>query len=406
MRRALAIFASLRNPIFAQLYAAQTASLLGDALTWIALALLAFELAGQQAAIVLGIALTLRVTAFVILSPLAGALADRLSRKAIMVIANLGRIGVLSLLPLVSEAWQVYLLMFLLNSFTAFFTPTFQATIPLVTGQRDYPRAIALSGATFELLGVLGPGIAGALAVVMGGRSLFWLNAGALLLSTILILALRADLKVARQGQSTTWADVTEGTSRLWRDPPLRYALLLDLVASVAGAWVLVNTVVHVKGNLALGELQFGWVMAAFGVGATLAALAVGALDRRLPRTTFIFIGALAATLAVLPANLASFAPLLVLWFIAGAGQNWVNLPVQTLIADRTPEAAQGRVYGAHFAWSHLWWAGAYPLAGWLGSALPATSFWYGGLVGLVLLVIIQLIFAPARTARGASASD
>jgi NRE family putative nickel resistance protein-like MFS transporter len=407
MSGALAVFASLKNPVFARLYAAQTASLLGDALIWVALALLAFELAGLQAALVLGVALTLRVTAFVVFSPLAGALADRLSRKTIMVTANLARVGVLSLLPLVTETWQVYVLMFALNTFTAFFTPTFQATIPLVTGKRDYPQAIALSGATFEMLGVLGPGIAGALAVVMGGRSLFWLSAAALLASAVLILTVRAKLKVARNGPAvTTWSDVKEGTSRLWRDGPIRYGLLLELVASVAGAWVLVNTVVHVKGNLALGDLHFGWVMAVFGLGATIAALAVGALDRRWPRTTFIFFGALVTSLAILPANLANFAPLLALWFVAGAGQNWVNLPVQTLIADRIPEAVQGRVYGAHFAWSHLWWAGAYPLAGWLGSALPTTSFWYGGVIGLALLAVIQLVFAPRRAASGARAGE
>lgn len=79
--RALAVFRSLRNPVFAQLYAAQTVSLLGDALTWIALALLAFELAGEGAGVVLGTALTLRVMAFVLFSPLGGALADRFNRK-------------------------------------------------------------------------------------------------------------------------------------------------------------------------------------------------------------------------------------------------------------------------------------------------------------------------------------
>ena len=76
----------------------------------------------------------------------------------------------------------------------------------------------------------------------------------------------------------------------------------------------------------------------------------------------------------------------MVLWLLAGAGQTLVNVPTQTLIADRTPAHAQGRVYGAHFAWSHLWWAGAYPRAGWLGSANPEGSFLYGGVIALVLL--------------------
>ncbi|MEO0967365.1 MAG: MFS transporter, partial [Cyanobacteria bacterium J06639_18] len=81
----LHFFDSLKNPIFARLYAAQTANLLADALTWVGLALLAFELAGDNSAVVLALALTLRITAFVLLSPLAGALADRVDRKSILV---------------------------------------------------------------------------------------------------------------------------------------------------------------------------------------------------------------------------------------------------------------------------------------------------------------------------------
>lgn len=406
MTSALAPFRSLRNRHFAQLYAAQTVSLLGDALTWVGLALLAFELAGENAAAILGAALTMRVLAFVLLSPLAGALADRMNRKAIMVAADLARVMIIALVPFVSEVWQVYVLIFLLNSFTAFFTPTFQATIPLVTGKDEYPQAIALSGATYEILGVLGPGIAGAVAALLGWQSIFWLDAATFLVSGLLILTLGRRLSVADADalpedaavERTTFQDVQEGTLRLWRDPPLRYALVLELVASVAGAWVLVNTVVQVKGNLGYGDVQYGWVMAAFGIGATLAALAVGALEKRFARTTFVLLGALVTSLAVLPANLVALAPLMPLWFVAGAGQNWVNLPTQTLIADRTPEAAQGRVYGAHFAWSHLWWAGAYPLAGGLGSAYPERSFLYGGLVALGLLAAAYLLLAPRRS--------
>jgi len=141
---ALAVFRSLRNPVFAQLYSAQAISLLGDALSWVALALLAFELAGEGAGVVLGAALTLRVTAFVLFSPLGGALADRINRKTVMVVADLARVVIIGLMPLVTEVWQVYILMFLLNVSTSFFTPAFQASIPQVTGKDEYPKAIAI----------------------------------------------------------------------------------------------------------------------------------------------------------------------------------------------------------------------------------------------------------------------
>jgi MFS transporter, NRE family, putaive nickel resistance protein len=393
------LFQPLRNPRFAQLYAAQTVSLLGDALTWVAFALLAFELAGERSGVILGTALTLRVTAFVLLSPLAGALADRINRKFLMVAADVARVVVLFLLPFVTEVWQVYVLMFLLNSFTAFFTPTFQASIPLVTGKDEYPRAISLSGATNEFFGMLGPAIAGAIAALIGGRSLFWLDGFTFLLSALLILTLSTSLQAKGEKADSSFSlqDVTEGSKRLWQDAPMRYALLLELVAAISGAWILVNTVGFVKGQLNLGDVQYGWVMAAFGIGATLAALATGIFERRLTRTTFVLIGAAITSLAILPTNLLTLVPLMVLWFVAGAGQNWVNLPTQTLIADRTSEAFQGRVYGAHFAWSHLWWAFAYPLAGYLGSSYPERSFLYGGLIALALLVITFVSFAPRK---------
>lgn len=394
---AFAPFRSLRNPVFARLYLSQTTSLLGDALTWVGLALLAFELAGENSSVILSAALTLRVLAFVILSPIAGALADRVDRKLILVSSDLGRMVVIGLMPFVTQAWQIYGLMFALNALTAFFTPTYQATIPLVTGKDDYGQAIALSGATFELLGVLGPGLAGGVAALIGARSIFFLDAATFLVSAALILTLPKSLNAPRDpsensSATTTWRDVRDGTARLWGDGLLRYALLLELVASVAGALVLVGTVGLVRGNLGLGNVEYGAVMAAFGIGATLAALASGALEGRVPRPRFLLIGAFVTTLAVIPANLVGFAPLLILWLVAGAGQNWVNLPTQALIADRTPPEAQGRVYGAHFAWSHLWWALAYPLAGWLGSSFDTRDFLYGGLIGLGLLITVQLL--------------
>ncbi|OKH42056.1 MFS transporter [Nostoc calcicola FACHB-389] len=396
----LTFLGSLRNPVFARLYTAQTTSLLGDALTWVGLALLAFELAGKNAAVVLSVALTLRVTAFVLLSPLAGAIADRLDRKKIMVVTHIFRMLIVGMLPFVTQIWQVYVLIFALNVFNAFFTPTYQATIPLVTGENDYAGAIALSAATFQLLGVLGPGIAGSVAAFIGARQVFFLDALSFAIAAVLIFTLPGQIVVAQNQQYSrttrrTWGDIKDGTTRLLTDTPIRYALFMQLVASIAGAQILVNTVGYVQGTLKLGEVQYGWVMAAFGIGATLCAVIFGTFNRSLPRTTFVLIGATLITLALLPANYANLAPLMLLWLVAGAGQSLVNLPTQTLIADRIPAGVQGRVYGAHFAWSHLWWAISYPIAGWLGSNFAEREFLYGSLVGLMLLVVVQITLSP-----------
>ena len=387
-------FGALRNSRFARLYAAQTISQIGDAFTWVALALLAYELAGANAAVVLGVALTLRVSAFVLLSPLAGVLADRMERKTILLSTHFGRAVIIGLMPLVTEVWQVYALMFAVNALTAFFTPTNQATVPLVVGREDAGKAFALSSATTELLGIVGPGFAGVLAALLGGRTLFYFDAATFAVAGLLVLTLPS-LRAAQRGgvQASRWRDIRDGTARLWRDPPIRFALLMELIAAIAGALILVVTVVRVKDGLSLGDAEYGWVMALYGLGATVASLAVGAAGKRVPRTVFILLGAVLTSVAILPGDMVTLAPLMALWLVAGVGQNWVNLPTETLLAERTEESAQGRVYGAHYAWSHLWWAFAYPLASLLSTQFAEHTFLYGGLIALAGLLVATWSF-------------
>lgn len=400
MKSAPRLFQGLRNPLFARLYAAQTVNLIGDALTWVGLALLAFELAGQNSGIVLSSALTLRVTAFVLLSPLAGSIADRVDRKRIMVITHLTRMLIVACLPFVNQIWQIYAIVLGLNIFNAFFTPTYKATIPLVTEGDEYPQAIALSSTTYQLLSVIGPGIAGAVAAFVGARQVFFLDAVTFLIAAVLIVTLPGQIRVvqtqtAARTVQRTLRDIRLGTTVLFVDPPIRYALLMQLVASVAGAQILVNTVGHVSGVMGLGKAEYGWVMSAFGVGAVVASVSLGNAGRRWQRLTFAGIGAALITLALLPANQVGLVGLLLLWSIAGAGQSMVDLSIQTLIADRIPIEVQGRVYGAHFAWSHLWWAFSYPLAGWIGSRFIDSNFWLSSLIGLALLLVVQLGCKP-----------
>jgi MFS transporter, NRE family, putaive nickel resistance protein len=399
------LFTSLSNPIFRRLYAAQTINLFGDALTWLGLALLAFELAGKSAPVVLAGALTLRVTAFVFLSPVAGVIADRFDRQPILIVTHLGRMLLVCLLPFVREIWQIYALVLGLNIFNAFFTPTYQATIPLVTGKADYPQAIALSSTTYQILGVFGPGIAGILALFIGARELFFWDGISFLLAAILIGTLPGNLQVnpnpsGDKSAGRIWTDIQAGTTRLWTDAPIRYGLVMQLVASIAGAQILVNTVGYVQGTLHQTAVEYGWVMMGFGLGATGGTVVLGTYPQYRSKVTTLLGSGLLVVTALLPANYVGLAPLILLWSIAGFGQSLINLSMQTLIADRTPADIQGCVYGAHFAWSHFWWAGAYPVAGWLGSALPQQTFLVGGLMGLALLSIVQLALTPDKFAH------
>jgi NRE family putative nickel resistance protein-like MFS transporter len=360
------------------------------------LALLAFEIGGEKgSAKLLSIALLLRVSIFVLVSPYAGVLADRLPRKSILVVTHLFRMVIVGLFPLVTREWEIYLLVGGLNFFNAFFTPTYKAIIPqIINDKKMYGQAISLSSATYQLLGVLGPGIAGILAVWMGVRQIFLVDSVTFLIAAVLIFFLPGSLKVntgSSRENSRTLQSIKSGTYLLFHSKPVRYGLLMQLVVSLAGAQVLVNTVGYVRGSLNLAEQQYGWVMAALAIGATAGALLVGYIQQKIGLTRLVAVGAVIVTLAVLPGNWIGLTLLMICWALAGTGQSLVNIPTETLIAREISKDDQGKVYGAHFAWSHLWWVFAYPLAGWLGESFSSFNFLISSLIAAVLFIIIHL---------------
>ncbi|WP_170311732.1 MFS transporter [Pedobacter nototheniae] len=391
-------FQALRDKAFATLYFAQTISLLGDAFTWVGLALLSYQFGKENSAVILASALTLRVIAFIIFSPFAGVLADRVDRKKILYITHFIRMGIICCLPFVNAEWQIYVLVFLLNVFNAFFTPTYKSIIPQVVDQKNYRQAIGLSTSTFQLLGVLGPGLAGIIAVWFGARDIFFVDAASFILAGILILMLPAQqisrpVRLISKKPLSAWADVVKGAKLLFGNKLIRFALAIEFISAIAGAQILVNTVGHIKSGLLLGDKQYGWAMAAFGIGATIAAFVAGNLDKSKSRRASLIVGVLLLGLAIAGANYVSYAVLLVLWLFAGLGQSLAEMPSETLIGGNIASDEQGKVFGSHFAFSHLWWAIAYPIAGFTGSHFPGNDFFYGGLISLGILVI-ALLFA------------
>jgi NRE family putative nickel resistance protein-like MFS transporter len=132
-----------RNRSFLLLFGAQGISLLGSGATTIGLALFARQLVGSASATaVVGNALTLRIVAFLLFSQLAGVLADRVSRKALLIASDVIRAGLLLLVPFATSAGHVYLLIFAINAVTAFFTPTYEASVPAIAGEAHIVQAL------------------------------------------------------------------------------------------------------------------------------------------------------------------------------------------------------------------------------------------------------------------------
>jgi MFS transporter, NRE family, putaive nickel resistance protein len=381
------------NRDFRRLFAAQATSLIGSGVTRVALAAFAYQLTGRNATAVVGTALALRILAFVLVSPVAGVLADRIDRKRMLVAADVLRVVLMGAFPFITAVWQIYVLIFAINAVTAFFTPTFEASIPELVGSRLYTRAVALSRVATDLEGIAGPMIAGLLIALVGVRWTFWFDAATYVVSALLVWRARVP-RAPRPSTPFPWGDfttqVTHGTRLLLREPALRQALLLHMAEAAAGAAAIVATVVYVRDVLGRGETSFAMAMVALGVGSSVAAVLVtrraervrGHLEyHRWARRTLLLGGALLAA-ALLPGVLRpSFALLLALWGLNGAGQALVAVPSVGLLAEHTAPEERGRAYAAHFALTHLFWLVTYPAVGFLARAVgvPLTFTLAGG---------------------------
>jgi NRE family putative nickel resistance protein-like MFS transporter len=121
------------------------------------------------------------------------------------------------------------------------------------------------------------------------------------------------------------------------------------------GAFILVNTITLVKSGLNLTNRDYGLIMAAFGIGATIAAFVSGAVDKTKTRRTSLILRVLTLGLATSLANYFNYSFLIIFWIIAGLGQTLAEIPSESLIGESIPNEEKGNVYGSHFAFLHLW---------------------------------------------------
>ena len=374
-----------RNRDFRLLFSAQIISLLGSGVTTVALALFAYELVGgASATAVIGNALMLRILAFLLFSQPAGVIADRFSRKRILIAADLLRFGLLALFPFVTAVSEIYLMIFAINAVTAFFGPTFDASIPEIVGEDQYVKAVSWSRVANDVEAVAAPALAALLVAFLGVRWVFWFDALTYLVSALLVFfatVAYVPKPQARLSLKSFTAELTTGARILLREPSLRQALTLSVAEATAGAAAIVATISYVRDILGRGETTFAFTMAILGFGSSITAVILGRATGRYEKgarnkavlhgrrhtwsARALITGGIVLSVVLLPDFLRP--PLFIfaiLWMLNGVGQALIAIPSATLLAEHTVEEERGRAYAAHFALTHFFWLLSYPAIG------------------------------------------
>ncbi|MFI2477638.1 MFS transporter [Nocardia xishanensis] len=387
----------LGHPQFRRLFTAQAVALVGTGLLTVALGLLAYDIAGSDAGAVLGTALAIKMVAYVAVAPVISALTDRMPRRALLVSADVIRMAIAFTLPFVTHVWQIYVLIFIMQSASATFTPAFQAVIPSVlVDEEDYTRGLSLSRLAYDLESLLSPVLAAALLTLISYNSLFLGTAAGFIVSATMVVGTRLPRPVAADRSIPLVQRITRGARIMLSRPVLRALLAMNLAVATATALVVVNTVVYVRDLLDGPASAVALALGCYGGGSMVVALSIPRLlatvpDRRLMLTgcALLPVGLLAAAsiagLKPLPGP--GWALLTVAWITLGTGTSLINTPAARLLRSQSDTDTRTAVFTAQFSLSHACFLLAYPIAGWVGAGV-------GQFAAVITLAIVATLAA------------
>ncbi len=220
---------------------------------------------------------------------LLGPLVDRLSRKRLLVGADLIRVATFVLLALAARPGQIVALAFVAGVASGFARPAVQAGLPNLVAEETLPRANSLFRTAEQLTITIGTLLGGVVTAVRGPDLAYWLNAVSFLISAgLLLLIPGALLQRGRTVSRGHWRDLAEGFEAVRRSRSLRTVLVAWALVEIGVALVNVSEVILAKVSFNAGDFGFGLMWTASGVGAVLGAFFASSwLERRSMRAVY-----------------------------------------------------------------------------------------------------------------------
>lgn len=283
----------------------------------------------------------------------AGIVVDRFSKKQMLIGCNVIRAVLIVALPFLPKTFVILLaITFLVSTITQFFAPAEAAAIPLAVGREGLMSANALFASSTMggiIVGMtIGEPVFTWIKHSYGAASQEFFLGGLYLISAALIYAMR--IKETHVGSNAKnihpWQDFKEGLRYLKHNHLVSNAMVqLTILYSVFAA--LQVLAIALSGKIGLKETQFGFLLAAAGVGMVFGAAFLGHWGDRMHHKPLPLIGFL-----MMGFVLAMFAFARVLWVgfalsaLFGFGASLINGPMQALIQEKTPESMRGKVFG------------------------------------------------------------
>ncbi|MFI5891116.1 MFS transporter [Actinoplanes sp. NPDC051513] len=391
---------------FTRWYASRSISVAGTAASAVALPLLVYRTSASPTltAAVVG----LEALPYLLFGLFAGAAADRLNRRRMMVGADLACALMLASVPVadllgVLTVWHVLAVAAGVGCGFCWFDSAAWGAFFRIVGKSGVTRANSIVWTTEVILGIAAPAAAGLLAAAAGPTTVLAVDASTYLVSAALLAGLRTDLATAAPGnRRRLWAEIAEGWRFLWGMPVVRTLVLAGFGLNLAVGGVLGLLVVHADRALGIdpADRRTGLLYAAGAVGSLIAALALPRAARRFGQGA-VSIGSFAVFVLAIAwlAGTATFIGALAAWTVWSVARLAVNANGITVRQLLIPDELQGRVNttGRMVAW------GGTPFGALLGGMAAGA---YGVRVAYLLLAVpaaiglVALLASPVRGLR------
>lgn len=339
-----------RSPGYRPLWLAQLVSNFGDTLNYIALVVLMYQLTGSGAAVALLVAV--EIAPVLVIGPFAGVVIDRLSRKAVLIGADLFRAALVVTLVWPQGAWHVYAVAAGLVAGSVFFNPTVQAVIPVLTTEQQRLAANSVAWSTGRLVQIIGAIVVGGLIGLIGPTAAFALNAASFIVSALLLTRLSIPAHAgqvensSKRGIEGYVADARAGLRYARRDRLVSRLLLVQALASFAVGATSAFLVVLAERHLDLSPAGFAWLIGAIGLGALCGPLIPNALAKDYRDARWLFVPYIVRGLGdILIAIITPLPIALVILFVYGLSTSTGLVVFNSTLQDAIPEAIRGRIF-------------------------------------------------------------
>lgn len=339
------------NRNVALLFWGQVISQAGDSMSQIALIWLVLELTGSRS--LTGLVASAAYFPFLLFALPAGTLADRFSRKKIMIISDGVRLCLVLSIPLLYALNLITIpllagITFISATFAAAFYPARDAVIPELTSRENFPHVNALIQSSWQLAVLLGPALAAILLPRTGIIHLFTTDSLTFLLSMLLLLLLRPRFRVPSPSSgSGAVKEMLEGVHYTFTNPRMRMVVLitaLDNVILMGPA--IVGIPIFVRDVLHLDATHYAWTEAALAGGIFIGAPIMALVGKKLHMGKLLLWGVILDGLTYLPLFwIRSFPLLLGAIFFHSIFIPMVTVSRTTLIQTYAPSHLQGRMF-------------------------------------------------------------